>query len=242
MILDDQQNQSASTKPIPPDFRWADRCCDALMNALEGFWYSFVRILERRIEHHPALRVVARIGSYGLFTYLALLWASACYVTFPVSPYGFWHLVGWIFIAGAIAVGGVWAAVWLYLGGTFLAATLSMFLLLLLWLTLSLFYLTYTVFTAVRTKATWVSPYRVVIVVSVILTVALATYVDGTERFWDRPFELLPWSKTFLLGISAWAALFCLIARDKVMESRTPNLIMLWTLGLVLVVTAHLKV
>lgn len=224
MIMDDPHRHSTATRP-PPDFRWVERCCNALVNVLEGFWHSFVRIFERRVEQHPVLRVVGRIVVYGLFACLALLWASACYVTFPVSPYGFWDLVGWIFIAGAFAVGGVFAAVSSYLGVASLAAILSLLLLLLLWFTLSLFYLSYTVFKAARTKATWVSPYRVVIVVSVICTVALATYVDGTWRFWDRPFELLPWLKIFFLSISAWAALFCWIARDKVMEARTPKLI-----------------
>lgn len=86
--MDDSHHHSTTVKP-PPDFRWADRCCNALMNALEGLWRSFVRIFERRVERYPVLGVVGRAVVYGVFTYLALLWASACYVFFPIHPYGF---------------------------------------------------------------------------------------------------------------------------------------------------------
>jgi tetratricopeptide (TPR) repeat protein len=225
--------ESSTIKP-PPDFRWADRCCDTLVNALENLWDSLVRIIERRIDRYPVLRVVGRIVVYFVFAYLVLLWASACYVFFPISPYGFWNIAGWIFIAGVLIVVSIVVVYSVFLGVVQLGLLLSLVLLLLLWLTLSLFYLSYIVVAALRTNAAWILPYRSVIVASVICVMALATYVDGTNRFWDRQFELLPWLKLCFLGLSGWAALFCWIARDRVLEPGTPRRILIWSLGLVL--------
>lgn len=218
-----------------PEFRWADRCYSAVDSLLEGLWGSLRRQVKSATARHPFVRGTGKfifgIALCGAYICAAFLWGSACYVFFPIFPYTLWDVVAWVFMAGFLLISGIFGVYSLFFGFVFLGYLLR----LLLWSVLSLFNLFYVVIDATRTRAKWVIPYRSILIACPAGIVALATYADGTSRFWDQPFEFLPWFRLCFFGLSLWSALFCLIARDRVVERETPRRISLWTLGILLV-------
>src|SRR5260370_38746736 len=81
---------------------------------------------------------------------------------------------------------------------------------------LSLFYLCYVIWHSIRMESHWLKRYRSPLFVGMASVLLLATFVDGSWRFWDRPFEVYGWVRLVLVGVAAWAALFCRLVRDKV--------------------------
>jgi tetratricopeptide (TPR) repeat protein len=88
------------------------------------------------------------------------------------------------------------------------------------------------VWNAKKEQSVWLRRYRPMMLTGIITVLILATFIDGSYRFWDRPFHLVAWGKLVFIGASAWAALFCYIARDEVLQPATPRRILKWTVGL----------
>jgi hypothetical protein len=60
----------------------------------------------------------------------------------------------------------------------------------------------------------------------------LATFMEGSRRFWDRPFDVLEWMTLALVAASAWAGLVCHLLRNKVTLVETPGRMVTWTVSL----------
>jgi hypothetical protein len=100
------------------------------------------------------------------------------------------------------------------------------------YLTLSLLYVCWVLLDAIRKHSYWLKFYRPVVFTGVASSLALATFVDGSYRFWDRHFEITQWAKFAIVASSAWAALFCSLVHDRLMEPGRPRTVLKWTAGL----------
>ena len=211
-----------------PDFGWPYRVTEFIFDWLSNLWGNLRERLQAELLERRFLGSISRGLIWSSIAYLGIIWACACYVEFPVSPYGLWEVVGWIIFAGAL-IGG---AISLCLGVATIAIFLRLLLLIGISLTLSLAYLCWVLWNAQQKQSLWLQRYCPIILTGIITVLTLATFVDGSYRFWDRPFGLVAWGKLVFIGASAWAALFCHLARDKVLQPATPRRILKWTLGL----------
>ena len=59
---------------------------------------------------------------------------------------------------------------------------------------LSLLYLCWQFWSALRKGSPWLRRYRSAMFVGMAACLLVATFVDGSYRFWDRPFEVRHWA------------------------------------------------
>jgi hypothetical protein len=135
----------------------------------------------------------------------------------------------WLTVVALITFAAVYTVC---VGGSLIAALLLLLTTFGVYLTLSLSYLCWVVFEAARKRSRWLKSYRLVLLTGAAASLSLATFIDGSYRFWDRPFDITNWAKFVLLAASAWAALFCHLVRDKVLWRGKPVGILKWTIVL----------
>jgi len=221
----------ASSGASPPDFGWPHRVAEAIFEWLE---VVFEDLLDRATEvsSRPILGAVLRAAVLSGVVYLVILWACFCYLHFPISPYTLSDFVVWVFLA----TGLIWGALAIFLGVAQFVLLLWLILLVCVYFALSLFYLCYVIGHSIRMESHWLKRYRSPLFVGMASVLLLATFVDGSWRFWDRPFEVYGWVRLVLVGVAAWAALFCRLVRDKVEWRETPLRVVVWTVGAALIV------
>jgi hypothetical protein len=212
-----------------PDFAWPHDVAELFCDWLDALWEMLLEWFETALLERRFPRAVMQVLFWSGVAYAGLVWVCLCYVRFPVSPYGLWDMVKWVVIVVAVTLGGIYTV---YSGGITMALFLSLLLAMFVHLTLSLSYLGWVFWTATLKRSLWLERYRFVLATGLVASVALATFVDGSNRFWDRHFEITPWIVLLLISASAWAALFCQLARNRAMEPATPRAVVKWTVGL----------
>ena len=120
----------------------------------------------------------------------------------------------------------------LYEGGGIALLIISLVTSIAVYLGLSLVYLCWVVVSATLKRSMWLDSYRPVLLIGLGSSLALATFVDGSYQFWDRPFAAGSWIRFFFIIVSAWAALFCHLIRDQAIHSGPRRAVVKWTLGL----------
>jgi tetratricopeptide (TPR) repeat protein len=173
---------------------------------------------------------VLRVVSWSFVAYIGLVWICLCYIRYPVIPYGLWDIVEWVVVVAAVTFVAIYTV---YAGGALIAALVLLLTTVAVTFSLSLLYVCWVLLVALRKHSYWLKRYRPVVFAGAAASVALATFVDGSYRFWDRPFEIYQWAKFVFVAGSAWAALFCHLVRDKLMDGDRPRKVLKWTAGLV---------
>jgi len=158
--------------------------------------------------------------------YLLLIWVSLCYVTFPVSPFGFWDIVKWLVIAASLVCGTIGLA----LGLTTVALVLFLLVYISILFLLSFCYLAWTIWQAFNNHLHWINRYYKPIITGLLSVIGLATFVEGSNRYWSEVFDSTEWIKLSLIGLGAWSALFCQLMRPKTSVQNYPRRIIKWTL------------
>ena len=217
-----------------PDFYWPERICENCVDGLKNVWEGINDKVQMLTARHPSAKKLLVVLLWASILYFVLVWIFACYVYFPVAPYGIWDIFGWVIF---ISIGFVLIISFL-LHLLSIIGTISWALLLFAFnFALSLLHLCWTVVDAAQKKAAWLDSYRRVLALGIVSALVLATYIDGSYRFWDSPFDFSAWLRTVLIILAAWASLFCYVARDKVMEVGSPRRIKQWTVGLILAIS-----
>jgi hypothetical protein len=215
-----------SSEPTP-DFGWPYYVAEFISEWLNGQWQNFQ--FGARLPRRPFPRVVVQTLLWSSLAYTVLVWACFCYIDFPVSPYGLWDIMTWVIVVSAVTLAAIYT---IYAGGVTIVLLVSVLLSIAIYLTLSVSYLSWVLSGAVLKRSPWLIRYRFVMLTGLGASVVLATFVDGSYRFWDAPFEVISWAKLFLISASAWAALFCHLVRNKVMEPASSRAVVKWTVGL----------
>lgn len=213
-----------------PDFGWPYRATEFIFEWATDRYRNLRDNLWAEVSKRPFLRSIVRTFLLSSAAYLILVWVCVCYVQFPVRPFGLWDLGKWVILAGTL----IWGAIGVCWGLSTIVLFLWLLLLLAISLTASLTYLCWVVWNAQRRWSAWLYWYRPAMLIGVIAVLTLATFVNGSRRFWDRPFDLVAWGTLVFIGASAWAALFCHLARNKTLGPGTPRVIVKWTLGLMI--------
>ncbi len=203
-----------SNEPTP-DFAWPYRVTELLFEWLSTRGQKLLEVFRRRIPHF-----VAQAACWSCLAYIGLVWICLCYIRYPVIPYGFWEMVEWLVVVTAITFGAIFTV---HPGGTLVVALLFLLTTLAVYFALSLFYVSCVLLDAVRRHSFWLKAYRPVMFAGATASLALATFVDGSYRFWDRPFNVTVWAEFVFVTGSAWAALFCHLVRNKLMEPGRPS-------------------
>jgi hypothetical protein len=211
-----------------PDFLWPDRVCLFILSYLSAFWNYLVEKAGSMLLSHPFLSKILKGLGWLLISYLFLLWLSLCYVTFPVYHFGIGIFIRWAALVFGLLTGTVCAV----FGFWYLLMILSFLLLLVFYLILSGGYLTWILWNATHKQDIWLQNYRLAIPIGVGIVLALSVVVDGSYRYWDSRFNLWVWLKIAFFLLSAWCALFCWLARDKVLQPSRPRMVLIWTLCL----------
>jgi hypothetical protein len=210
-----------------PDFQWPYRVAERIFERLTDLWGVIKDMAAAHLVRRAGLRwTLVFVVSAGLI-YLVTLWVSFSYLRFPISPFGAWDLAEWLIETGSVVCG----AVALYFFTAFLFAVVGVMLSISTHLTLSLGYLCWNVWNSHGRQSAWLKRYSVVMIFGITMALALATFVDGTYRFWDRPFTAFRWAKFAFVGACAWAALFCHLMRDNATSRGTPRRIVIWTVA-----------
>jgi hypothetical protein len=212
-----------------PDFAWPHHIAEFLSDWLRKQWENLVEQYVSGFFRRRFPRLALQTAFWSCIAYLGLLWLCFCYVYYPVSPYGAWDIVKWIAIVVTVTLGAVYATC---AGGATTALLLSLLVALTVYFALSLLYLCWALWGALRKDSPWLRGYRSAVFLGLGASLFVATFVDGSYRFWDRSFELRHWATLAFVAASAWAALFCHLVRDKVMERRTAPSVLKWTVGL----------
>jgi tetratricopeptide (TPR) repeat protein len=220
-----------------PDFTWPDHIAEFLSEWLSAQWKTLVEQYAAGFFRRRIPRMALQTAFWSCIVYIGLLWVCLCYVYYPVSPYGVWDFVKWVAI---VAAGTLVAAYTLY-GGVYGGITIALLLYLLLALTvyfaLSLLYLCWQLWSALRKGSPSLRRYRSAMFIGMAACLLVATFVDGSYRFWDQPFEVRHWATLVFVAASAWAALFCVLVRDKGMERGKPRSVLKWTVGFAIGIT-----
>lgn len=215
-----------------PEFRWPHRVTELTFECLSTLWESLSDYAADQIRNQTLLGRVQVLIALAVTAYLALLWVCLCYIRFPISPFGVWDLVEWAITAGSV----VWGAIGVYFSGVTLLALLWVLLVIVIYLTVSLGYLCWTVWNAALKQSPWLGRYVPVMMFGMTASVAAATYAEGAYRFWEPPSTAARWMAFAAVGVSGWAALFCYLMRDSVQQRETPRRIIKWTAGLIVVI------
>jgi len=200
-----------------PDFAWPHRITEILIEGLSDLGRSVLEQLETLQQRLP--RFIVQAASWSCVAYIVLVWICLCYIRYPVVPYGLWDLVEWAAAVAAVTFG----AIYMYVGGTLIAALLVLLMTLAVYLTLSLWYVCFAVLDAVRKDSHWLRSYRPVLFTGLVASLALATFADGSSRFWDRPFEITRWAEFVIVTGSAWAALFVILCAKNSCRETGPG-------------------
>jgi hypothetical protein len=223
-----------SAEEATPDFRWPGRVCGLAAQKLDKYSDRFINWLEaeRRKKSIVGILYFALLGLLGLYVFAVFV--AACYVLFPTSPYTFWEVARWLLIPVTSIV--------VALGLFFALIHWSVFLLFIIYLfgylVLSLAYLALSVFKAVAGDSLWFKRSRWVILAGVLIAAGLAVFIDGSYRYWDKTFAPAAFIATLLISLAAWAALFCVIVRDKVFQPGRTGKVIKWTFILAVPVAA----
>jgi hypothetical protein len=212
-----------------PDFAWPYQIAELLSEWLNDQWEDVLGQFERGLLKRRFPRLVMQAVLWSCVAYIGLVWVCLCYIQFPVSPFGLWDMVKWVAIIAIVPLIAIYI---LYAGGATVALLLSLLLSIAAYFTLSLCYVCWVLWGAVRKRSPWLDRYRNVVFTGLAGSLILATFVDGAYRFWDLPFEIAPWARLVLISTSAWAALFCHLVRDKAMEPAMPRAVVKWTVSL----------
>ncbi len=226
-------NLSGQKNELVPDFAWPFRIAELLAGWISTQWNRLLDELASRLPTSPMTRFATRAVVWSCFAYIALVWVCLCYIRFPISPYGLWEIVKWVAIVTvltAVMAYGVISAV--LAGSGTIALLVLLFFSAIVYFSLSLFYLCWIIGGALRKRSSWLHHYRSVILTGLMAILVLATFVDGSYRFWDRPFAITAWVKIVLISAAAWATLFCGLVRNKAMQPGTPHAVVKWTIGL----------
>jgi hypothetical protein len=209
-----------------PDFRWPGRVCSDIAVKLDRYSSRLIDRLQVERRKRSFIGIIYLVLSCMLAIYALSVLVAAFYVLFPVSPYTFWDVARW----SLIPITSILVAVGLF----FTLINLSIFLLFLIYacgyLLLSLVYLPWSIWKAYFTDSDWIKRYRWILLGGVLTATGLAIFIDGSYRFWDKRFSPPAFTGTLLICLSAWASLFCLVARDKAGQPNTPVKIVRWTL------------
>ena len=184
-----------------PDFAWPFHIAEALSEWLNAQWETFLDFGEGLLER-PFPHFLIKLFLWSCVAYAGLAWVCLCYIRFPISPYGLWDIVKWAGVVIVVTLGAIYT---MYMGGLTIALFLSLFLSITICFTLSLGYICWVLLGAVLKRSSWLKRYRSVVITGLVASLALATFVDGSYRFWDRPFEIVSWTKLVLISASAWA-------------------------------------
>jgi hypothetical protein len=193
---------TSTTGSPPPDFGWPHRITNLLVEWLEDLWERLRYTTATELPQRHLLRSLLVALICSTVAYLGLLWACFCYLRFPINPYSWLDVAEWVVLASAV----VWGTLALYVGAVQLLALLSLIVLIVAYFALSLSYLCFVVWQSLRFGSPWLKRYRTGMFLGTVAIVTVATFVDGSKRFWDEPFSVLHWATLVFLFASAWGS------------------------------------
>lgn len=220
-----------------PDFAWPYQIAELLSEWLSAQWKTLVEQYTEGFFRRRIPRVALQTAFWSCIVYIGLLWVCLCYIYYPVSPYGVWDLMKWVAIVAAVTLSAAYTVCGGVYGGIAIALLLGLLLTLTVYSALSLPYLCWELWSALRKGSPWLKRYRSAMFIGVAACLLVATFVDGSYRFWDRSFEVKHWATLVFVAASAWAALFCHLVRDEVMEGGKPRSVLKWTVGFAMGIT-----
>jgi len=213
----------------PLDFSWPYRVAEFLAEWLRDRWHDLCWWFGIGLARFPLVRRVLSGLMWSCLAYIGLILICVSYVYFPVSPYGLWDILAWVATVAIVTFVSVYT---LYAGGyLFLSLCLLLFSIG-VYFTLSLSFICWALARAARHHSEWLRRCRTALVTGLLASLVLATFVEGSDRFWDGPFDIRNWTKLFLLSISAWATLFCGLVRDRANDPAALRRAVTWTLVL----------
>ncbi|HEX3683851.1 MAG TPA: hypothetical protein VHU83_15055 [Bryobacteraceae bacterium] len=220
-----------------PDFAWPYKVAQRLSSWLEVRRHELAQT-GTELAKVRFFRPVLQAFGWSCVAYVATIWVCLCYIYFPVPSYAFRDFVEWTVIVGPVTFGAIYA---LYAGSAAMALLAGMFLSFTVCFGLSLLYVFWVVTRAIREGLQWLKYYRPVLLLGFGSSLALATYVDGSYRFWDKPFEISHWVCLVFIAVSGWASLFCHLVRNQALRVGTRLRVVKWTVSLIFAcgLTAH---
>lgn len=218
-----------------PNFRWPFDMIETITDYVVYEWPERASgKIAAEVKKRPAVRsLLWLLGLFAAF-YIFLLLVAACYVWFPIPPYGVWDVILWIIMLPVALFGLCMVGASFVFVPVVAAAMIGWFLHLVLAGLLSLGYVSWVVLKVWPDKAAWLYPYRAVITAGVTASVALAAFVEGSYSFGDQSFDAGRWAILSIIALSVWAAFFCYQAQEKVLDPHTPRSILKWTICAVL--------
>jgi len=78
-------------------------------------------------------------------------------------------------------------------------------------------------------REAWVEQYNRAIPLGIVISLLLATFIEGSYRYWDQPFSLTSWIQTAFICCTVWAVLFSILMRERF---RPTKVLLSWTFGL----------
>ena len=108
---------------------------------------------------------------------------------FPVQPYSFSAFLK----MGGRGDGGHLGGFCVYFAAAQILLLSGLLLMFAASFLLSLGYLCWLVWNAQSKNSAWLQDHRNSMLISTLTVAVLAIFVDGSYRFWDRPFDILRW-------------------------------------------------
>ena len=221
------------TDSTDEDFRRPLLAAANLLSWIELKWDFLSATLTYPLAIHPSIKRLLNACGAALALYAAAIWVGYCYIEMPER----WTVAAtmeWAFRVGVAAVLPVFVIIGVLQGFALVGALFMAFFYIVVALLCSLVYLVWVVRNAYRRSAPWLSALTPTLLFGLGSSIAIATYTDGVNRYWDAPFHWSKWLIYFIAALSGWSALFCYIVGNRVYARGTAKRVVQWTLLAVL--------